>query len=137
MRTRRGGLQAGAFSRFAQSDTNFGLSASLLREMTERAASASRAATACMEKYIHESCNTDSCPLETDLSPVKRAAWDPCSLDLNYGQKGEGPRLHPLRHLPFSFVRKIDFKKAINLQQFISSDHLHFVLPVIRLYYIV
>lgn len=122
---------------FAHGDTDFGPSASALREMTEEPVSASRAAAACMEKYIHESCNTDSCPLETDLSPIKHATRDPHSLDLNYGQKGERPRLHPLSHLPFSFVRKIDFKKAINLQRFISSDHLHFALPIIRLYYIV
>lgn len=101
------------------SDTNFGPLASLLREMTDWSVAASCAATACMEKYTHESCNTDSCPLETDLSPIKRVTRDPHSLDLNYGQKGERPRLHPLSHLPFSFVRKIDFKKAINLQQFI------------------
>lgn len=79
------------------------------RLQSSQSPSASRAAAACMEKYTHESCNADSCPLETDLSPVKHATQDPHNLDLNYGQKGERPRLHPLSHLPFSFVRKIDF----------------------------
>lgn len=94
---------------FLQGGTNFGPPASLLREIIEQSVSASHATTACMEKYTHESCNADSCPLETDLSPIKHVTQDPHSLDLNYGQKGERPRLHPLSHLPFSFVRKIDF----------------------------
>lgn len=82
------------------------------------------------------SCSADFCPLETDV----------CSVNMRLKASQFRPELWSQRWeasvssaKPFSLFlwRKIDFKKAINLQWFISSDHLHFLLLIIRLYYIV
>lgn len=82
------------------------------------------------------SCSANFCPLETDICPVntslKVSQW---RLEL-WSQRWEASVSSTK---PFSLFlwRKIDFKKAINLQWFISSDHLHFLPFIIRLYYIV
>lgn len=79
------------------------------------------------------SCSADFCPLETDLCPVNMLLQaSQFRLEL-WSQRWEA---NVSSTKPFSLFlwRKIDFKKAINLQWFISSDHLHFLLLIIRLY---